>query len=108
MGAAAHQRLIVAEPRFGHGFLRPFIIAVLIFALLLLGRFLQELFIAHYSGAQYEDGKEPSWALIWISILLCFAPALGLIPAIGNPPLWVFSLALIALIPAIWRVVPGP
>ena len=92
-----------------HLFFLPFVTVTFGAALQIQVLLLQELFVAWYSGAIYEFDammfrfNGPYWWAYVAGAILPLMPGLGLIPFVGRRPALVASLALIGLMPFIFR-----
>ena len=87
--------------------LRPFVITALVLAGICLILLLQELFIAHYSGAESQEEKSSvSYVRAVTVTALSFLPALCLIPAIGARP-WLCLIATLGSLAVTFVEVDG-
>ncbi len=102
---AIRWRLVHSARENAYRFLLPFIIAAGIFGIILVFPYAIEIFVAYYSGAQYEMEamsfrfNGPYWWAYSASFILPLLPTCGLFPFIGKRPILVVAIAALALIP---------
>lgn len=85
----------------------PFVIASGFLGLVILYRYIMELFLASYSGSIYEGGTMTRGQIAWVVISACLmlVPLAGLIPSIGRQPHLLLVAACLAALPSVVSLV---
>ena len=94
-----------------HRFLLPFILLTFVAAIALIFPYAMELFVAHYSGSNYEIQvlrhriNGPYGWVYQLGATLPLLPGFGIIPMIGCRPVMMILLCFSALLPLAFRIV---
>jgi hypothetical protein len=102
---AIRWRLMYSARENAYRFLLPFIIAAGILGVILVCPYVTEVFVAYYSGVQYEMEAVlfrfhgPYWWVYCAGFILPLLPTCGLVPLIGKRPVLMAAIAVVALIP---------
>lgn len=85
----------------------PFVIASGFLGLVILYRYIMELFVASYSGSIYDGGTMTRGQITWLVISACLmlVPLAGLIPSIGRQPHLLLFAACLAALPSVVALV---
>lgn len=108
--AALYWKFTRSTQQGAHKFLFPFIIVAGVLGIALVAPLAIELFVASYSGAIYETSvvsfrfNGPYWWVFYGGFILPLLPTFGVLPFIGNRPVVVAFIAMLALIPALFTV----
>ena len=87
----------------------PFVIASGFLGLVILYRYIMELFVASYSGSIYEGGAMTRGQIAWLVVSACLMliPLAGLIPSIGRQSHLLLVAACLAALPSVVSIVSG-